>query len=160
MPRLNLIRIFILVPPWPSAPVRPVPAGRAASIWYNIQFNIPVWNLNQGGIRAANANIRDAAASVGVLRNDLLRQAADTLAVYPRPVTVRVIHWRANPADRRADVSLDAERLRNRGGRRAAPFCRRKSGLTQVNLDYIEALESAWTNAAALAGLLQVELFP
>ena len=32
--------------------------------------------------------------------------------------------------------------------------------LTQVNLDYIEALESAWTNAAVFAGLLQVELFP
>ena len=42
-----------------------------------------------------------------------------------------------------------------------APVLQAQRALTQVNLDYIETLETAWTNAAAtLAGLLQVESFP
>ena len=28
--------------------------------WLNLTFPIPVWNLNQGNIRAARANIREA----------------------------------------------------------------------------------------------------
>lgn len=133
--------------------------GSGSQFWYNFQFNIPTWNLNQGGVRAANANIRDAVASVGVLQNDLLRQAAETLAAYRAARDrARYIGEQILPtAERTFRLMQNAYEV---GQVDVAPVLQAQKALTQVNLDYVEALEAAWTNAAALAGLLQVEIFP
>jgi cobalt-zinc-cadmium efflux system outer membrane protein len=130
-----------------------------SQFWYNLQMNVPVWNLNQGGIRAANANIRDARASIGVLQNDLLRQSAETLAAYRSARDrARYIGEKILPtAERTWRLMQNAYEV---GQVDVAPVLQAQKALTQVNLDYIEALESSWENAATLAGLLQVELFP
>lgn len=133
--------------------------GNGSQFWYNFQFNIPVWNLNQGGVRAANANIRDAVASVGVLQNDLLRQAAETLAAY-RAARDRARYYGEQilpTAERTFRLMQNAYEV---GQVDVAPVLQAQKALTQVNLDYVEALENAWINAATLAGLLQVEAFP
>ncbi|MES1213665.1 MAG: TolC family protein, partial [Singulisphaera sp.] len=133
--------------------------GPGSQFWYNIQFNVPVWNLNQGGVRAANANIRDAVASVGVVRNDLLRQAADTLAAYRAARDrSRYIGEQILPtAQRTFRLMQNAYQV---GQQDVAPVLQAQKALTQVNLDYIDTLENAWLSAATLAGLLQVETFP
>ena len=41
-----------------------------------------------------------------------------------------------------------------------SPVLQAQRALTQVNLDYVDALENAWVNAAILAGLLQIDRFP
>ncbi|HEY1603912.1 MAG TPA: TolC family protein [Pirellulales bacterium] len=156
------------VEPYPNPYVGPAIAfgpssgsngGNGAQLWINMQMNIPVWNLNQGNIRAANANIRDSVASVGVLQNDLLRQAAETLATYrtARDRSLRIGEEILPTAERTQRLVRNAYDV---GQMDVAPVLQAQRALTQVNLDYIETLETAWMSAATLAGLLQVESFP
>jgi cobalt-zinc-cadmium efflux system outer membrane protein len=50
--------------------------------WFNITFNIPVWDLNQGNIRAAKANVAVATANIDSIRLNLVNQAANLLSQY------------------------------------------------------------------------------
>ena len=50
--------------------------------WFNIQFDIPTWDRNQGNIRSAQADVLDALSNLGTVQNDLLRQAADAISRY------------------------------------------------------------------------------
>ena len=156
------------VEPYPNPYVGPAVAwgpssasnnGYGSQLWVNLQMNLPVWNLNQGGIRSADANTRDAAASVGVMQNDLLRQAAENLALY------RTARDRSRYiGDQILPTAERTQRLvRNAydvGQVDVSPVLQAQRALTQVNRDYIDTLENAWTSAAALAGLLQIEDFP
>jgi outer membrane protein, heavy metal efflux system len=156
------------VEPYPNPYVGPAVAwgpssasnnGYGSQLWVNMQMNLPVWNLNQGGIRAANANIRDAMASVGTLQNDLLRQAADTLAAFRTArERSRYIGEQILPtAERTQRLVRNAYDV---GQVDVSPVLQAQRALTQVNLDYIDTLENAWASGAALAGLLQIERFP
>ncbi len=156
------------VEPYPNPYVGPAVAwgpsssssgGNGSQLWINMQMNIPVWNLNQGNIRAADANVRDAMASVGVLQNDLLRQTADTLAAY------RIARERARRiGEEILPAAIRTQRLVRSsydvGQKDISVLLQAQRALTQVNLDYVDALETAWYSAAALSGLLQLEQFP
>jgi cobalt-zinc-cadmium efflux system outer membrane protein len=50
--------------------------------WFNITFDIPVWNLNQGGIRAAKANLAASTANIDSIRLNLVNQAANLHSQY------------------------------------------------------------------------------
>jgi outer membrane protein TolC len=50
--------------------------------WFNITFNIPVWDLNQGAISAAKANLRASTANIDSVRLNLVNQAANLLSQY------------------------------------------------------------------------------
>jgi len=135
-------------------------AGNSGSqLWINMQMNLPVWNLNQGNIRAADANVRDALASVGMVRNDLLRQTADTLALYrtARERGQYIGEYILPAAERGQLLVLSAYDV---GAKDVSTVLQAQRALIQARLDYVEALEDAWAAAAALAGLLQVERFP
>lgn len=156
------------VEPFPNPTVGPAVAfGPSSSssgqwgsqFWLNMQIGLPVWNLNQGNIRAANANVRDSIASVDITRNDLLRQAAETLAQYRSSRDrARYIAERILPTAERSQQLI--QNAYDIGRTDVSPVLQAQRALTQVNLDYIDALENAWLNAAILAGLLQVDRFP
>ncbi len=131
----------------------------ANQFWYNFQFNIPVWDRNQGNIRAAQANNRDAAANIRVVQNKLLFQAADALGRHRAAVQV---------ADRiRTGVlpTVEAYQTQVRAGYEAQVFAvvqlfQAQRSLFEANLRYIDALENVWATAAELSNLLQLERFP
>lgn len=50
--------------------------------WFNITFNIPVWDLNQGGVRAARANLAASTANIDTIRLNLVNQAANLYSQY------------------------------------------------------------------------------
>lgn len=127
--------------------------------WLNFQFPIPTWNRNQGNIRAAGAEVREAIASTGALQNELLRQVADVLSRY------RVARELAQRIGREIlPTAVRTQRLvrsgYDSGETDISPLLQAQRTLTQVNLTYIDALEDAWTSASELAGLLQLERFP
>ncbi len=133
--------------------------GSGSQYWYNIQFNIPVWNLNQGGIRSGQREYSRCRGFGGRFTQRLAaasrRHVGRVCAARDRS---RYIGEQILPtAERTFRLMQNAYEI---GAVDVAPVLQAQKALTQVNLDYIEALESAWTNAAALAGLLQVELFP
>lgn len=131
----------------------------ANQFWYNFQFNIPLWDRNQGNIRAAKANNRDAAANIDVVQNKLLFQAADALGRHRAAVEV---------AERiRTGVlpTVEAYQAQVRNGYEARVFAvvqlfQAQRSLFETNLRYIDALENVWSTAAELSNLLQLERFP
>ena len=134
-------------------------ASQNAQFWYNIQFNIPIWDRNQGSIRAANANIANARQVVGVQRNELLRQAEDAFGRHQGALRLaeRIRNGVLPPAQEAADAMRAGYRSRDIEVFR---YLQAQTDLTNASLDYIDAVEDVWSTAAELGRLLQMETFP
>lgn len=126
---------------------------------YQVSVPLPVWNRNQGNIRAAQAELGIAIQEVTRVQNDLtgrLRTAyGQYIAARQRAERYRTsILPNANKAYR---LSLDAfragqfEYLRVLQSQRAA---------TEANLEYVRALSEAWRAASEIGGLLLDEDWP
>jgi cobalt-zinc-cadmium efflux system outer membrane protein len=127
--------------------------------WLNFTFNVPVWDRNQGNIRAAHANLVSAAESADVSRLNLVNQAENLLSQYraARAVVERYesgILANANEALRLVQAGY-AKGVVDR-----ATLLQAQQNAAQANSDYVDALQNLWTNAAQLSGLLQLERFP
>jgi cobalt-zinc-cadmium efflux system outer membrane protein len=151
------------VEPYPNPYTGPAAAWgqttQPTQFWYNIQFNIPVWNFNQGARRAAAADIRDAQASLYTLRNDLLREAADAYSRY------RAIRALAERYGRDIlPLAMRNQELNREGYEKRefelARFLQAQRILSETYLDYIGALEQLWDSAAEIGNLMQLEQFP
>ncbi|HUY34875.1 MAG TPA: TolC family protein [Pirellulales bacterium] len=143
----------------PAAAWFPAASGQATQFWYNFQFNIPVWDHNQGNIQSARAYVRDAEAGVQIAQNSLILQAADVLSRHRAAV---------QRAERIKQAILPTARKNQRlveKGYRAGLFdvtrvLQAQRALFEANDDYIDALEDVWSTAADLGNLLQLERFP
>ncbi|HEV3024172.1 MAG TPA: TolC family protein, partial [Pirellulales bacterium] len=135
------------------------PSAQGTQFWYNLQFNIPVWDRNQGNIRSARAYVGDAAAAVQVTQNGLIFQAADVLSRHRAAVQrAQRIEGAILPTARRNQQLVER-------GYRAGLFdvtrvLQAQRALFEANDDYIDALQEVWSTAADLGNLLQLERFP
>ncbi len=127
--------------------------------WFNVYFDIPTWNRNQGGIQAAEANIADATASLGVLQNDLLRQAEDALGRYrqARQTEERYRTQILPTATKAAQLVKDGYQ---KGVLDISTYLQAQRALSDASSSYIDALQDVWATGAELANLLQLERFP
>jgi cobalt-zinc-cadmium efflux system outer membrane protein len=132
---------------------------RSAQFWLTVEFDIPVWDLNQGNIRKANATVDEKLADLEVLRNELNRKTAE---LFTRHVTAR------DRAERiRVQILPNAQEANNliqdayiKGLFDVNRLLESQRNLAEVSSDYFEAAEESWTTAAELAGMLQLEQFP
>ncbi len=140
-----------------SYPIQQTPGGQ--QFWFNIYFDIPTWNRNQGGIQAARANIAAAVASLGVLQNDLLRQVEDAWGRY---ISARQSEERIRTQI--LPTATRAQRLVKDGYEKGvldvATFLQAQRSLNEAALSYLDALDDVWSTAAEIANLLQAEQFP
>lgn len=122
-------------------------------------MTVPVWNRNQGNIRAAQAEIGVAAQEIGKVENDLTDRLATAYREYAAAQR-REERYRLAilPRSRETyDLSLKAyqggqfEYLRVLEAQRA---------LTQANLEAVRALGDAWKAASAISGLTLEEEWP
>jgi cobalt-zinc-cadmium efflux system outer membrane protein len=153
------------VEPYPNVRVGPAYANNLQTapgtqqFWLTMQFDIPVWNRNQGNIMAAQANLADAIASLGVLQNDLLAQVED---VFGRYIAARQLEQKL----RTEILPTTTEALRLvQAGYRAGEFdisrlLQSQRDFSETSLNYVDALESLWTTAAEISRLLQLDRFP
>jgi cobalt-zinc-cadmium efflux system outer membrane protein len=137
----------------------PVAANGSQQFWLTLQFDIPTWDRNQGNIRAARADIADSVANLGATQNDLLNQVADLLSRH------RAARERAERIEREILPNATQAQLLVKDGfvkgiLDISTFLQAQRTLTETTLDYVDALEEAWTTAAELAKLLQLEQFP
>lgn len=124
-----------------------------------IGFIVPLWNRNQGEIRAAQNDIIAARARLGRVQNELANQAALALGNYQASAQLAEryrteILPRARESYsliRRGYVEGEFELLRLLVAQRT---------LIDADLGYVNAQEARWLSAAEIAGLLQVEQFP
>jgi outer membrane protein, heavy metal efflux system len=143
----------------PSAAWSPNPSTVPTQFWYNFQFNIPVWDLNQGNIRAVRANIRDASANVRVTQNRLLFQAADALARHRAAAELaeRIGREILPAAQQNQQIVYSSYRA---GVGEVARLFQSQRALFEARTSHIDSLEVVWATAAELSNLLQMERFP
>lgn len=131
----------------------------ARGFWFTFVFDIPVWNLNQGNIRAARADIVGAGADLDAKRNELVRDLAD---IHARHKTGQLLLARIE-----SDILPNAEETQrlvqegySKGQLDVNRLLEAQRSLLEAKRDQIDAYEQAWTTAAELAGYLQFEQFP
>jgi outer membrane protein, heavy metal efflux system len=124
-----------------------------------LYFTIPIWDRNQGNIRAAGANVRQSVAQLSTVQNDLLRQLAEALGRYRAAQRTVEIYETGILPD--AQLTLDlAQKGYTAGQSDFLRLLQTQRSVFEANLDYISALQDRLSAAAEIAGLLQLEQFP
>ena len=122
-------------------------------------LDIPIWNRNQGGIRAAESTVRRNFAVLESTRIDLAKQLADAVARF-RSATQQVKSFEDGILpDSRQTLSLVRAGY-DRGQFDIVRLVQAQRSVFEVNLEYLLALELRLDSAAEIAGLLQSETFP
>lgn len=132
---------------------------RSAQFWLTVEFEIPVWDLNQGNIRKANATVQERLADLEILRNELNRKTAELFARHQasRERAERIRTQILPNAQQALNLIQDAY---VKGQFDVNRLLESQRNLAEVSSDYFEAAEESWITASELAGMLQIEQFP
>lgn len=150
------------VEPYPNINVGPayqfgVKPGNE-QFWFTITFPIPVWDRNQGNIRSAQADVRNAQETLRTIQNDQLQLVADTLAHYKGARRLVDQYEREILPNLQRTLRLAQEGYA-KGVFDFARYLQAQRTVVEANLNYLDALADLWTTAAKVAGLLQLEQF-
>jgi cobalt-zinc-cadmium efflux system outer membrane protein len=120
---------------------------------------IPVWNRNQGNIRAAKAELGMAVQEVGRVENDLAERVATALRAYSAALKLAE-QYRTEilpKAEETYKLSLEAFK----GGQfEYLRVIQAQRAVAEARLEYNRALGEAWRSAAELSALLLEEWWP
>lgn len=126
---------------------------------YQVSVPIPVWNRNQGNIRAAQAELGRASQEVSRVENDLSGRLWTAFGLYSA-ARQRSERYRSSilpNATRTYRLSVEAFR----GGEfQYLRVLQAQRLVAEANLEYIRALADAWRGASEIAGLLLQEQWP
>lgn len=125
----------------------------------NFSVPVPIWNRNQGNIRAARADIGRAANAAEQWQNEVAREMADAIARF-RAARQQVARFE----DRIIPKSEKSVQIIQTGFETGEFDFQRllqaQRSYVEAELGYIESLEAQWNAAAELARIAQVEAFP
>ena len=126
---------------------------------YQIQMVMPLWNRNQGNIRAASATVSASVAALGRVRTELANDAASAVGRY---LTARQLAERYEKEILPSAVELQniSSQLYREGQIDFLRYLASQRALLDANLSYISAQMDRWVAAAEVASLLQSEQFP
>lgn len=150
--------------PWPNFNLQ---AGYQYSVegprndqgYGQFMMSLPLWNRNQGGIRAAQADTARATAGLARVENELSQQAAENLGQY-MAAAERVAVYESRILPKAREVFRVNNRLFEQGQTDFLRLLQAQRTLIEADLGYIDAQEVRWTSGATIAGLLQLEQFP
>ncbi|GIW81739.1 MAG: divalent cation transporter [Gemmatales bacterium] len=120
---------------------------------------IPVWNRNQGNIRAAEAAVAVALQEINRVQNDLVDRLAQAFRNYmsSRRRAERFRQAILPKAQETYELALKAYK----GGQFAyLRVLEAQRSLAQAKLEYVQALGDAWMAASTISGLLLEEQWP
>jgi cobalt-zinc-cadmium efflux system outer membrane protein len=133
--------------------------NKSHDIGLGMNAPIPVWNRNQGNIRAAQAELGVATQEIGRVENDLagrVANAARALASAQR----RAEAYRVDILPR-AEETYDLSLKAFKGGQfEYLRVIQAQRSVAEARLAYNTALGQAWKAAAELSGLLLEEVWP
>jgi cobalt-zinc-cadmium efflux system outer membrane protein len=124
-----------------------------------VLVSVPLWDKNEGNIRAAQADVGRAEAEVRRVQIELAQQAAEALAQYQSAVNLVQKYQQEILPKSRESVEL-TQRLYEQEQIDFLRLLQAQRTLGEVNLDYIDAQANRWSAAVTIANLLQVEQFP
>ncbi|MGD9720975.1 MAG: TolC family protein [Pirellulales bacterium] len=126
---------------------------------YEVQLIVPLYNQNQGNIRAAEGTIGAAVAAFNRIRTELANQTAMSVGEYIA-ASQWVDRYEREILPNATDVQNITAQLYNQGQVEFLRYLASQRVLLDASLAYIDAQERRWIAAADLAGLLQSEQFP
>lgn len=124
-----------------------------------LEVPLPVWDRNQGGIRAARANVTRAVQSLEQVRNQLVREYAQAVGQF-RAAQQRVTKFEEQILPTSHEAIEIAQQGYEQGEFDFLRLLEAQQTLVRSELEYVTALENMWASAADVAGLLQLEAFP
>ncbi len=126
---------------------------------YTFNVVVPLYNQNQGNIRAAQSTIASSVAAYNRVRTEL---ANETALAFGRYITARQFadRYRDEILPSAVSVQRITGQLYNQGQVEFLRYLASQRALLDANLAYITAQEDRWIAAADLASLLQSEQFP
>lgn len=122
-------------------------------------MSVPLWNRNQGGIRAAQSETARANATLQRVENELSQQTAVALGIY-LAATERAAIYEEKILPKAREVYKVNGALFEQGQTDFLRLLQTQRTLIEADLGYVDAQEARWTSAATIAGLLQLEQFP
>ena len=124
-----------------------------------VMMSVPLFDRNQGNIRAARAEIATARAELRMVELDLATQTAQAVAAFR--TSQRLVDWYEEYIlpKARETVTL-TQTLYARGEVTFLSLLQAQKILTETELAYVDAQAERWTGAVAIADLLQLEQFP
>jgi cobalt-zinc-cadmium efflux system outer membrane protein len=124
-----------------------------------VMMAVPLFDRNQGNIRAARADIASARADLRSGEIDLATQAAQAIAAYR--TSQRLVEWYEEYIlpKARETVAL-TQTLYARGEVTFLSLLQAQRILTETELAFVESQADRWNGAVTIADLLQLEAFP
>ena len=124
-----------------------------------VMMAVPLFDRNQGNIRAARADIAASRADLRTIEIDLATQAAQAIATYR--TAQRLVEWYEQYILPKARETVQlTQTLYARGELTFLSLLQAQKILTETELAYVEAQADRWTSAVTIASLLQLEQFP
>jgi len=124
-----------------------------------VMLAVPLFDRNQGGIRAARADIAQAQAELRNVELELAMQTAQAIADYR--TSQRMVAWYEESILPKARETVSImQRLYGQGEVNFLKLLEAQRILTETELAFIEAQEQRWAGAVSIASLLQLEEFP
>jgi len=126
---------------------------------FQFTMSVPLFNRNQGNIRAVRAEISAASAQVARVQNELSGQVALTLGNF-LVAQQQVTYYERDILPRAAEILRISKQAYALGHFDFLRLLQSQRTLLESRVAYVNAQENRWMSAAELAGLLQIEQFP
>ena len=126
---------------------------------FQVTVAVPIFDRNQGNIRAARADIASARANLRTIELDLATQAAQAIANYR--TSQRLVEWYEQYILPKARETVQlTQTLYARGEVTFLSLLQAQRLLTETELAFVESQADRWNGAVQIADLLQLETFP
>jgi cobalt-zinc-cadmium efflux system outer membrane protein len=131
--------------------------NRSDDYTLGVSASIPLWNKNQGNIRAAEAELCAAMQEVGRVENDLTDRVATALREFAA-ARKRAVKYQSvvNRAEKAQQIATEDQR------RNLSPLMvlELQRSLRQARLEQLKSLGDAWKSAATISGLTIEDNWP
>jgi cobalt-zinc-cadmium efflux system outer membrane protein len=124
-----------------------------------VMMAVPLFDRNQGNIRAARADIATSRANLRTVEIDLATQTAQAIAAYR--TAQRLVEWYEQYILPKARETVQlTQTLYARGEVTFLSLLQAQRILTETELAFVESQADRWNGAVTIASLLQLEQFP
>ena len=119
----------------------------------------PLWNRNQGNIRAARAQYGEAVAEVDRVRNELSGRLATAFTTYAG-ARARVERYMATILPKSRETYLLADQAYKAGNFEFVRLVTAQRAVAEANLEFLRSQGEMWRAAAEIAGLMLEDEWP
>jgi cobalt-zinc-cadmium efflux system outer membrane protein len=124
-----------------------------------LSFSPPLWNRNQGNIRAARAQYGEAVAEVDRVRAELSGKLATAHNNYAGALA-RADRYKKTIMPKARESYLLADQAYRAGNFDFVRLVGAQRGVAEANLEYLKSLSDMWRAAAEIAGLILEDEWP